>query len=492
MRKISSLILAVLMVVTVCVTAIPVSATQGECTIRVQSVAANPSETVEVEVFIENNPGIFFYVLGVEYDTTRLNLIGKAANTVDWGGSQTVGTKLVWDSSAKDIAFNGLMLTLTFEVLADAADGMASVTVIYEEGDICNYAEEDIIPVIVPGYVAVAVDVCSHETTEVLPGFAPTCTEDGLTDGIRCTDKCGEILQRQARIRATGHSFGDWIITQAPTCTENGVETRTCSACGEEENAVVYPTGHSFSAWTGTEVTCTVDGVKTRTCSNCGEVKTNVTYAQGHKVGDPVTVSEPTCTQNGSRRLPCMVCGETLLTEFIPATGHTFGEWTVTDATCTADGQKTRTCACGATETEVIPATGHTFGQWQIAIQATETSDGAKVRMCACGETETEIIPATNSNVETDTDTETEIDTDTESETEEGGMVTDTTAETEPATETSFVPKDESDNTAADGDADTTQAPAVNGGCRSAVGTVGVLLLAVAGAAAVTLKKRKD
>ena len=39
---------------------------------------------------------------------------------------------------------------------------------------------------------------------------------------------------------------------------------------------------------------------------------------------------------------------------------HTFGEWTVTTpATCTKDGVKTRSCACGETETQAIPATGH-------------------------------------------------------------------------------------------------------------------------------------
>ena len=137
---------------------------EGMCAIGVQSVGAQAGETVEVQVLIQNNPGIYCYALAFEYDTTRLNLIGKAANTVDWGGSQTVGTKLVWDSSAGDIAFNGLMLTLTFEVLADAADGMASVTVIYEEGDICNYDEEDIIPVIVPGYVVVGASETPSES----------------------------------------------------------------------------------------------------------------------------------------------------------------------------------------------------------------------------------------------------------------------------------------------------------------------------------------
>ena len=39
---------------------------------------------------------------------------------------------------------------------------------------------------------------------------------------------------------------------------------------------------------------------------------------------------------------------------------HAFGDWTVTTpATCTADGVKSRSCACGETETRAIPATGH-------------------------------------------------------------------------------------------------------------------------------------
>ena len=39
---------------------------------------------------------------------------------------------------------------------------------------------------------------------------------------------------------------------------------------------------------------------------------------------------------------------------------HAFGDWEeTTPATCTKDGVKTRSCACGETETRAIPATGH-------------------------------------------------------------------------------------------------------------------------------------
>ena len=84
---------------------------------------------------------------------------------------------------------------------------------------------------------------------------------------------------------------------------------------------------------------------------------------------------------------------------------HAFGEWTVTTpATCTKDGVKTRTCACGETETQTIPATGHTFGDWEETTPATCTADGVETRTCsACGETETRAIPATG-HVDADND----------------------------------------------------------------------------------------
>ena len=76
---------------------------------------------------------------------------------------------------------------------------------------------------------------------------------------------------------------------------------------------------------------------------------------------------------------------------------HAFGDWEeTTPATCTKDGVKTRTCACGETETQTIPATGHTFGDWEETTPATCTADGVETRTCsACGETETRAIPAT-------------------------------------------------------------------------------------------------
>ena len=118
--------------------------------------------------------------------------------------------------------------------------------------------------------------------------------------------------------------------------------------------------------------------------------------AHTHAFGDWEETTPATCTKDGVKTRTC-ACGETE-TQTIPATGHTFGDWEeTTPATCTADGVETRTCsACGETETRAIPATGHSFGEWTVTAPATCTVDGMETRTCsACGETETRTIPAT-------------------------------------------------------------------------------------------------
>ena len=118
--------------------------------------------------------------------------------------------------------------------------------------------------------------------------------------------------------------------------------------------------------------------------------------AHTHAFGDWEETTPATCTKDGVKTRTC-ACGETE-TQTIPATGHTFGDWEeTTPATCTADGVETRTCsACGETETRAIPATGHSFGEWTVTAPATCTVDGMESRTCsACGETETRAIPAT-------------------------------------------------------------------------------------------------
>ena len=226
---------------------------------------------------------------------------------------------------------------------------------------------------------------------------APTCTEAGGYDMVtRCT-RCGEVLNTEHHeIPALGHEFGDWALTAEPTCTEAGVETRTCSRCGEAETRPVDALGHDFGNWTLTvEPTCTEAGVETRTCSRCGEAETRIVDALGHDFGDWSLTAEPTCTETGVETRTCSRCGEAE-TRTVDALGHDFAA-AVTKPTCTEQGFTTHTCTrCGESYTdEAVPALGHDFGDWTVIVEPSCTDDCVQIRTCSrCGETETDTLPA--------------------------------------------------------------------------------------------------
>lgn len=73
---------------------------------------------------------------------------------------------------------------------------------------------------------------------EVLKGKAATCTEDGLTEGKKCS-LCGEVLVEQAVISATGHEYGEWKTIVEPTVSEEGIKERTCNKCNGKEQGTI-------------------------------------------------------------------------------------------------------------------------------------------------------------------------------------------------------------------------------------------------------------
>ena len=122
-------------------------------------------------------------------------------------------------------------------------------------------------------YVADYVDALGH-TVVVDPAVAPDCTHTGLTEGSHCS-VCNIVLKAQETVPATGHKY-DKVVT-APTCTEKGYTTYTCSVCGDSYVAdYVDAFGHSYSeaefVWTedsSAEYGWTVTAAKT--CANCSD-----------------------------------------------------------------------------------------------------------------------------------------------------------------------------------------------------------------------------
>ncbi len=153
------------------------------------------------------------------------------------------------------------------------------------------------------------------------------------------------------------HIFGNWQVRTQATCTEKGLEYRTCTACGEEETREISALGHSFTQYTyNNDATCTENGTETAKCDRCDVTDARIidNSALGHDYSEEWTIDkEATCTESGSKSHHCTRCDEkTDITE-IPATGHSF-VWVVdTPATEDAPGVQHEECSiCGYKQNE--------------------------------------------------------------------------------------------------------------------------------------------
>lgn len=137
-------------------------------------------------------------------------------------------------------------------------------------------------------------------TTVILPYKAPTCTEDGLTEGQYCT-ACQTITIAQIKIPA-GHKPVDY--QKAPTCTDKGIADATvCEVCGEtiEAGTEIPALGHKIAVEAGKQPTCTDTGLTAGAyCPVCDHVhvEQEVIPALGHDIViDPG--KDATCTESG-------------------------------------------------------------------------------------------------------------------------------------------------------------------------------------------------
>ena len=131
--------------------------------------------------------------------------------------------------------------------------------------------------------VIIATRPCEHKQTIVLEAVPASCTEDGKTEGLQC-ERCGEILEEQETVSATGHSMDEGVITKQQTCTESGVMTYTCTKCGYTETQDIEP--HDFTSTVIKESTCTEKGEELFTCKNCGYEKTQELELAEHEWED--------------------------------------------------------------------------------------------------------------------------------------------------------------------------------------------------------------
>ena len=167
----------------------------------------------------------------------------------------------------------------------------------------------------------------------------PTCTEPGYTTWV-CAN-CGDSYVADYT-EPTGHTWDKGAVLIESSCNGGGLVDHRCVICdyrylealsslghtpGAEADCIhpqlctvcgavlAQALGHTYNAVV-TAPTCTEMGFTTYTCTGCGEThKDDYTKPTGHTESDWIIDKAPTADAEGLRHKVCTVCGITLVSE---------------------------------------------------------------------------------------------------------------------------------------------------------------------------------
>jgi len=120
-------------------------------------------------------------------------------------------------------------------------------------------------------YIDDYVDALGHDMI-IDEAIAPDCINTGLTEGSHCS-RCDDATTEQEIVPELGH--GHKAVITPPTCTEQGYTTYTCECGDSYVDDYIDATGHLFGDWVVTkEPTTDTEGEMERVCF-CGEKEYN-------------------------------------------------------------------------------------------------------------------------------------------------------------------------------------------------------------------------
>ena len=133
-----------------------------------------------------------------------------------------------------------------------------------------------------------------------------TCTTTGKTEGSHCLD-CGFVIVAQTETNKISHSFSEWGIVTAPTCTSFGLRKRVCE-CGYAEFDTAEALSHTIATDAAVNATCTTSGkTEGSHCDTCGTIITvqNTIAPTGHNCDNVSILEEAFCNHDGIKRYSC-------------------------------------------------------------------------------------------------------------------------------------------------------------------------------------------
>lgn len=140
------------------------------------------------------------------------------------------------------------------------------------------------------------------------------------------------------------HTWSKWDEMVEASCTNDGIEVRTCETCGKQESQTLPAFGHDFD-----------DG----RCSDCDRKEKRCE----HDDTEEVIIKAPTCTEKGKMHEICEECKAVVDDERLPALGHSYVWRDYQDATCTEQGWYGHEICenCGDGYVDYIAPYGHSF-----------------------------------------------------------------------------------------------------------------------------------
>ena len=394
MKKVISLVLALVMLLSLAVPTTVYAAADGSFSTVIErtSVKNDGQETFDVEINVDEDiDGVAGLELHLKFDVDRLEMAEKATKVsslsmqatapdqANKGGTTEGIVKFMFEDPEMEgvKVSKGTLYTVKFKVKAGAATGVCKPELFVE---VLNDRDANPMTSVVSSVASVAITAPTPAHTCTLtkvPAKAATCTEDGNIEYYQCSDTtCGklykdaagtqEITKADIVIKA-GHTDLKLYPAKEPTCDSDGcVAYWFCTGCdnyyfdnngavGEKttvEKVAIPATGHKWVLVVGGYE----EGAPNHTirCSVCGQKKDE---AHADRPGDKSDKWE----SDKDNHWNVYGCG-TIMNK----AAHTWNAGVeTTPATCTKAGVKTYTCdVCKATKTEPIPVIAHQY-EWK-------------------------------------------------------------------------------------------------------------------------------
>ena len=196
--------------------------------------------------------------------------------------------------------------------------------------------------------------------------FSPSDTKNYMPGSIRMSVRVAHVTDKEG------------TITTAPTCTNQGWRSFTCSGCGTTYSSRPIPAlDHDYTVQQS-------DGDNHwKKCSRCDATDT----PKAHQWDEGEVTTPATCTATGEKTYTCTVCNRTK-TETLAALEHNYGEpsyvWNGTSCTaervCSRDGshKETETATAAVTVTQNKDCVSDELSTYTASFQNTAFAEQTK------------------------------------------------------------------------------------------------------------------